>query len=84
MEPFRCPCILAEQPNGCGRLTSVTPHESANKYNDLWRGATVPVHLFSWERCGPLAPKYDINSRASIPVGVQDSKCTNKLLSVSC
>jgi hypothetical protein len=68
MELVRCPCILAVQPKGCDRLTSVTPHESANKYYDMWRGATVPMHLFSWESCGPLAPKYDINRRPSIPV----------------
>jgi hypothetical protein len=84
MERFICPCVLAVQPNGCGRLTSVTPHESANKYYDLWRGSTVPVHLFSWESCGPLAPKYDINSRPGIRVGVKNSKFTNKLLIVSC
>jgi hypothetical protein len=68
MEPVRCPCILVVQPKGCDRLTSVTPHESANKYYDLWQGAIVPMNLFSWESCGPLAPKYDINSRLSIPV----------------
>jgi hypothetical protein len=70
MEFVRCPCILAMQPKGYDRLTSVTPHESANKYYDLWRGATVPVHLFSWESCGPLAPKHDINSRPNILVWV--------------
>jgi len=83
MEPFTCSCVLAVQPKGCSRPTSVAPHESANKYYDLWRGATVPVHLFSWESCGPLAPKHNINGWPGIPVGVKNSEFTNKLVIVS-
>jgi hypothetical protein len=42
------------------------------------------VDLFSWESCGPLAPKDNINGWPSIPVRAKNSEFTDKLFIVLC